>query len=50
VIEFTGNTSSATIPLTLAEAERNGALQPGQIVLMTGFGAGMAWGTAVVRW
>lgn len=50
VIEFTGNTSSATIPLTLAEAERNGALQPGKIVLMTGFGAGMAWGTAVVRW
>ncbi len=50
VIEFTGNTSSATIPLTLAEAERNGALRPGQIVLMTGFGAGMAWGTAVVRW
>ena len=50
VIEFTGNTSSATIPLTLAEAERNGALHPGQIVLMTGFGAGMAWGTAVVRW
>ena len=50
VIEFTGNTSSATIPLTLAEAERNGALQPGQIVLMTGFGAGMAWGTAVGRW
>jgi len=50
VIEFTGNTSSATIPLCLGEAEKNGALEPGKIVLMTGFGAGMAWGTAVVRW
>ncbi len=50
VIETTGNTSSATIPLCLGKADDDGLLEPGKIVLMTGFGAGMAWGTAVVRW
>lgn len=50
VIETTGNTSSATIPLCMAEAHRAGALQPGAIVVMTGFGAGMTWATTVVRW
>ncbi len=50
VLEFTGNTSGASIPLAMARAQELGALEPGKIVLMTGFGAGMAWGTAVVRW
>ena len=50
VLEHTGNTSAASIPLALAKAQEAGALQPGRIVLMTGFGAGMAWGSVVVRW
>jgi 3-oxoacyl-[acyl-carrier-protein] synthase-3 len=50
VIEHTGNTSSASIPLAMAEADAHGVLVPGAIVCMTGFGAGMAWATAVVRW
>lgn len=50
VIEHTGNNSSATIPLSMAKAYNEGALQPGKIVVMTGFGAGMTWATTVVRW
>jgi len=50
VIEHTGNTSSASIPLAMAEADASGVLVPGAVVCMTGFGAGMAWATAVVRW
>ena len=49
-IEYTGNSSSGTIPLTMAKAHDEGALQPGAIVVMTGFGAGMSWATTVVRW
>ncbi len=50
VIERTGNNSSATIPLAMAKAHKCGALTPGAVVVMTGFGAGMTWGTTVVRW
>ncbi len=50
VLEHTGNTSAASIPLAMAAADDAGALTPGATVLMTGFGAGMAWGTVVVRW
>lgn len=50
VLEHTGNTSAASIPLAMATADEAGALEPGTIVLMTGFGAGMAWGSVVVRW
>ncbi len=50
VIDHTGNTSSASIPLAMASADEAGALEPGKIVLMTGFGGGMAWGTVVMRW
>ncbi|NIR39969.1 MAG: 3-oxoacyl-ACP synthase, partial [Actinobacteria bacterium] len=50
VIETTGNTSAASIPLAMAEAERAGVLEPGKIVLMSGFGAGMTWASLVVRW
>ena len=50
VLEHTGNTSAASIPLAMAAADEAGALEPGKIVLMTGFGAGMAWGSLVVRW
>jgi 3-oxoacyl-[acyl-carrier-protein] synthase III len=49
-IEWTGNTSAASIPLTLKDAVDFGRLQPGAIILFSGFGAGMAWGSAVWRW
>ena len=50
VIEYTGNNCAATIPLTMAKAHAEGALTPGAVVLMTGFGAVMTWATTVVRW
>ena len=50
VIEHTGNNCAATIPLTMAKAHAEGALEPGAVVLMTGFGAGMTWASTVVRW
>jgi 3-oxoacyl-[acyl-carrier-protein] synthase-3 len=45
-----GNTSSGSIPLALAEAQADGRLQPGNLVLMTGMGAGLTWGSALMRW
>jgi len=45
-----GNTSAASIPLALDEAARGGRLQRGDLVLMSGFGAGLAWGTVLLRW
>lgn len=45
-----GNTSAASIPLALDEAARSGRLHRGDLVLMSGFGAGLAWGTLLLRW
>jgi 3-oxoacyl-[acyl-carrier-protein] synthase-3 len=45
-----GNTSAGSVPLALDEAISEGRLQPGQLVLLSGFGAGLAWGTAIMRW
>jgi 3-oxoacyl-[acyl-carrier-protein] synthase-3 len=45
-----GNTSSASIPLALAEAISTGLVHQGDTVLMTGMGAGLTWGSAVMRW
>jgi 3-oxoacyl-[acyl-carrier-protein] synthase-3 len=45
-----GNTSSASIPLALADALDNNRIKPGDIVLLSGFGGGMTWGSAVLRW
>jgi 3-oxoacyl-[acyl-carrier-protein] synthase-3 len=45
-----GNTSAASIPMALADAEASGRLRPGMIVLLVAFGAGLTWGSAVVRW
>lgn len=44
-----GNTSSASIPLALDEAVRDGRIKPGQLLMMEGFGGGLAWGSALVR-
>jgi 3-oxoacyl-[acyl-carrier-protein] synthase-3 len=49
-IERFGNCSAASIPMLLAEAEREGKLAAGQIVTLTAFGSGFTWGTAVLRW
>jgi 3-oxoacyl-[acyl-carrier-protein] synthase-3 len=45
-----GNTSSGSIPLALADAAAAGRLEPGKLVLMTGMGAGLTWGSALLRW
>jgi 3-oxoacyl-[acyl-carrier-protein] synthase-3 len=45
-----GNTSSGSIPLALADAAEDGRLKPGKLVLMTGMGAGLTWGSALIRW
>jgi 3-oxoacyl-[acyl-carrier-protein] synthase III len=45
-----GNTSSGSIPLALADARTQGRLQDGALVLMTGMGAGLTWGSALIEW
>jgi 3-oxoacyl-[acyl-carrier-protein] synthase-3 len=45
-----GNTSSGSIPLALADAAADGRLKPGKLVLMTGMGAGLTWGSALIEW
>jgi 3-oxoacyl-[acyl-carrier-protein] synthase-3 len=48
-LEKYGNTSAASIPVALDEAKRQGRIQKGNIVLLNGFGAGFAWGAAVIK-
>jgi 3-oxoacyl-[acyl-carrier-protein] synthase-3 len=45
-----GNTSSGSIPLALADARASGLLQKGDLVLMTGMGAGLTWGSSLMEW
>ena len=49
-VERYGNTSSGSIPLALADARADGRLRAGELVLMTGMGAGLTWGSALVEW
>jgi len=49
-IDRYGNTSAASIPLALAEAADDGRLRDGDLVLMSGFGAGMTWASALLQW
>ncbi len=49
-IERHGNTSAASIPLALDEAVRQGQIQRGQVLMLEAFGAGLAWGSALVRY
>jgi 3-oxoacyl-[acyl-carrier-protein] synthase-3 len=49
-LEFFGNTASASIPLALDEAHRKGRIRPGDYILVSGFGAGLIWATAILRW
>lgn len=45
-----GNTSAASIPMALDDANRQGLLKRGDLVLLCGFGAGLSWGTSLLRW
>lgn len=45
-----GNTSAASIPLALDEARRVGRIKPGDLTLLVAFGAGLTYGSALVRW
>jgi 3-oxoacyl-[acyl-carrier-protein] synthase-3 len=45
-----GNTSSGSIPLALADAKADGRLAAGRLVLMTGMGAGLTWGSGLIEW
>jgi 3-oxoacyl-[acyl-carrier-protein] synthase III len=49
-VERYGNTSSGSIPLALADAADDGRLEPGKLVLLTGMGAGLTWGSALIDW
>jgi 3-oxoacyl-[acyl-carrier-protein] synthase-3 len=49
-IERYGNSSSATIPIALDEAVRTGRIRKGDLVLLTAFGGGLTWGSALIRW
>jgi 3-oxoacyl-[acyl-carrier-protein] synthase-3 len=49
-VEKYGNTSSGSIPLALADAADDGRLEPGKLVLLTGMGAGLTWGSALIEW
>ena len=50
MLDRTGNTSSASIPLAWVDAIEAGRLADGDLVLLAGFGAGMTWGSALLRW
>ena len=45
-----GNTSAGSVPLALDEATQEGRVKANDLVMLSGFGAGLAWGTALVRW
>jgi 3-oxoacyl-[acyl-carrier-protein] synthase-3 len=49
-IERYGNTTSASIPIALSEAVRNGMVRPGRLVVLTAFGSGYTWASAAIRW
>jgi len=49
-VDHYGNTSSGSIPLALADAKADGRLEAGRLVLMTGMGAGLTWGSGLMEW
>ncbi len=49
-IQKYGNTSSASIPIIMAEAKREGLFKDGDIIVMAGFGAGFTWAVNILRW
>ncbi len=49
-IERYGNTTAASIPLALYEAEQQGRVKPGTLLCLAAFGAGFTWASALIRW
>jgi 3-oxoacyl-[acyl-carrier-protein] synthase-3 len=49
-IEKYGNISSATIPIALDEAVRDGSIQKGDLIVLTAFGGGLTWASSLIRW
>jgi 3-oxoacyl-[acyl-carrier-protein] synthase III len=49
-VESVGNTSAASIPVALDRAWRAGRVREGDLILLTSFGAGLAWGANLIRW
>jgi 3-oxoacyl-[acyl-carrier-protein] synthase-3 len=49
-VEWYGNTSAASIPIAMSEAVEKGRIQSGDLVVCVGFGAGLTWGAAAIRW
>ena len=49
-LQYYGNTSAASIPLAMDEAFRAGRIRRGDHILFSGFGAGLAWGTVLMKW
>ena len=49
-IDRVGNTSGASVPIALAEANEKGLIKQGDLVLLIGFGGGLTWSSAVIRW
>jgi 3-oxoacyl-[acyl-carrier-protein] synthase-3 len=49
-IEKYGNTSAASVPLALDQANRTGRIRPGDYIVMVAFGGGLTWGASLVRW
>jgi 3-oxoacyl-[acyl-carrier-protein] synthase-3 len=49
-IEKYGNTSSASVPMALDQANRAGKIKPGDYVLAAAFGGGLIWGSVLIRW
>jgi 3-oxoacyl-[acyl-carrier-protein] synthase-3 len=45
-----GNTSAGSVPIALDEAAQQGKVKPGSLIILSGFGAGLTWGTTVIRW
>jgi 3-oxoacyl-[acyl-carrier-protein] synthase-3 len=49
-IQKYGNTTAGSIPIALHEAEKEGRIKPGDLVMLAGFGAGYTWGATLMRW
>ena len=49
-LAYYGNTSAASIPLALDEAVQQGKIKPGDVIMASGFGAGLSWGAAIFQW
>jgi 3-oxoacyl-[acyl-carrier-protein] synthase-3 len=49
-IEKYGNISSATIPIALDEAVRDGSIRKGDLIVLTAFGGGLTWASSLIRW